>query len=94
MQNFRDVFPEMYTLLTAWFADDGKDDKVLKEFIDEESAEMHKKVIKEGKALLAGDKKYCAQISDLANRAFDNQKQSEEWLHSIITQIEKNTIKL
>ena len=94
MQNFRDVFPEVYTLLTAWFSDDGKDDKVIKEFINEESTEMHKKVVEEGKALLAGDKKYCEQISDLANRAFDNQQQSEEWLQNIITQIEKNTVKV
>lgn len=94
MQNFRDVFPEMYTLLTAWFSDDGNDAKVIKEFIEEESEKMHKKVVEEGKALLAGDKKYCEQISDLANRAFDNQKQSEEWLQNIIAQIEKSIVKL
>ncbi|BBM84713.1 contact-dependent growth inhibition system immunity protein [Candidatus Uabimicrobium amorphum] len=91
MQNFRDTFPETYTLLTAWFADDGKDNKVIKEFISEESAEMQKKVIEEGKALLNGEEKYRKQIGDLANRAFDNQQQSEEWLQNIIVQIEKNT---
>ncbi|WP_372367660.1 contact-dependent growth inhibition system immunity protein [Candidatus Uabimicrobium sp. HlEnr_7] len=90
MQNFQDIFPEIYTLLTAWFSDDGNDEKVVKEFVTEESKEMINKVLKEGKTLLSGDSKYREKIGDLANRSFDSQKQSEEWLFDILSSIEKN----
>ncbi len=90
MQNFQDVFPEIYTLLTAWFSDDGNDTKVIKEFVIEESTEMINKVLKEGKILLSGDIKYRKEIEHLANRSFDSQQQSEEWLLGILGSIAKS----
>ncbi len=88
IKQFQNSYPALYTLLSAYFADDMvSDEEILKNYLEEEEFEEIKYVINNAHSFL---KKYKPDyIGYFANRFFENEEEEREWFENLIEKLEK-----
>lgn len=86
MDNFKEKYPALCSLLNAWFSDsDEPDSTIIGEFKTCESEEYIVVVLGEAQSCLETASFPGIEIGDEANRNFSSDDEAREWLQKLVT---------